>query len=106
MDEYLTTLIEDGIETRKYKCPKPLCSKTYKNPNGLKYHMEKGLCETDVVGRAASDSPDIKVTSKPFVCKGRSCNRRYKNMNGLKYHVKINHPEMDFGDVKKEYFEE
>ncbi|KAI8609318.1 hypothetical protein BC830DRAFT_851312 [Chytriomyces sp. MP71] len=30
-----------------YKCPRPLCTKTYKNPNGLKYHLDRGACEVD-----------------------------------------------------------
>ncbi|TPX56918.1 hypothetical protein PhCBS80983_g04208 [Powellomyces hirtus] len=32
---------------RRYKCPKPLCSKIYKNSNGLKYHLEHGNCELE-----------------------------------------------------------
>ncbi|KAH7881743.1 hypothetical protein F5I97DRAFT_674985 [Phlebopus sp. FC_14] len=27
-----------------YKCPRPGCTKSYLNPNGLKYHLEKGTC--------------------------------------------------------------
>ncbi|KAH9831512.1 uncharacterized protein C8Q71DRAFT_288894 [Rhodofomes roseus] len=29
---------------KAYKCPRPGCSKAYLNPNGLKYHLEKGTC--------------------------------------------------------------
>ncbi|KAJ3294340.1 hypothetical protein HDU76_006959, partial [Blyttiomyces sp. JEL0837] len=36
-----------GTEVKIFKCPTPLCTKSYKNPNGLKYHLERGLCETD-----------------------------------------------------------
>ncbi|KAJ3413277.1 Transcriptional regulator of ribosomal biogenesis proteins [Chytridiales sp. JEL 0842] len=32
-----------------YKCPKPLCSKSYKNLNGLKYHLSEGKCEFEAV---------------------------------------------------------
>ncbi|KAL7278874.1 hypothetical protein ACG7TL_006705 [Trametes sanguinea] len=33
----------DGRE-KMYKCPYPGCAKSYLNPNGLKYHLEKGTC--------------------------------------------------------------
>ncbi|KAI0955636.1 hypothetical protein AcV7_006250 [Taiwanofungus camphoratus] len=29
---------------KAYKCPRRGCSKSYLNPNGLKYHLEKGTC--------------------------------------------------------------
>ncbi|KAG8929383.1 hypothetical protein FRC02_005687 [Tulasnella sp. 418] len=30
----------------RLSCPKPGCTKLYMNPNGLKYHLEKGTCTT------------------------------------------------------------
>ncbi|KAI0030597.1 hypothetical protein K488DRAFT_72069 [Vararia minispora EC-137] len=30
---------------RQFRCPKPGCVKTYLNPNGLKYHLDKGTCK-------------------------------------------------------------
>lgn len=33
---------ENNKPVRIYKCPRPLCTKIYKNANGLKYHMENG----------------------------------------------------------------
>ncbi|KZT00958.1 uncharacterized protein LAESUDRAFT_503802 [Laetiporus sulphureus 93-53] len=32
---------------KAYKCPRTGCSKAYLNPNGLKYHLEKGTCTID-----------------------------------------------------------
>ncbi|KXN82669.1 hypothetical protein AN958_02306 [Leucoagaricus sp. SymC.cos] len=29
---------------KAYRCPTPGCTKSYLNPNGLKYHVEKGTC--------------------------------------------------------------
>ncbi|KAI0058745.1 hypothetical protein BV25DRAFT_1194924 [Artomyces pyxidatus] len=29
---------------KMFPCPKPGCTKSYLNPNGLKYHLEKGTC--------------------------------------------------------------
>ncbi|KAI0741241.1 hypothetical protein BC629DRAFT_277497 [Irpex lacteus] len=36
----------DGRE-KAFKCPHPGCTKSYLNPNGLKYHLEKGTCVVD-----------------------------------------------------------
>ncbi|KAI0260469.1 hypothetical protein BC834DRAFT_547881 [Gloeopeniophorella convolvens] len=30
---------------KSYHCPKPGCLKSYLNPNGLKYHLDKGTCQ-------------------------------------------------------------
>ena len=36
---------KDRLEREKtFRCPNALCTKRYLNPNGLKYHMEKGTC--------------------------------------------------------------
>ncbi|KAG6845251.1 hypothetical protein H0H87_011986 [Tephrocybe sp. NHM501043] len=40
------------VMTRKrnkkaYQCPTPGCTKSYLNPNGLKYHQEKGTCKIE-----------------------------------------------------------
>ncbi|KAI8833929.1 hypothetical protein BC829DRAFT_448571 [Chytridium lagenaria] len=43
----------------KYKCPKPYCSKSYKNLNGLKYHLERGNCELENTPETAADAQDI-----------------------------------------------
>ncbi|EUC65016.1 hypothetical protein RSOL_495650 [Rhizoctonia solani AG-3 Rhs1AP] len=32
------------LKEKAYKCPNPECQKSYKNPNGLKYHITKGTC--------------------------------------------------------------
>ncbi|KAI0364471.1 hypothetical protein BV20DRAFT_974402 [Pilatotrama ljubarskyi] len=45
----------DGRE-KMYKCPYPGCTKSYLNPNGLKYHLEKGTC-TDPEARARGPLP-------------------------------------------------
>ncbi|KAG6917722.1 hypothetical protein DXG01_001373 [Tephrocybe rancida] len=33
---------------KAYQCPTPGCTKSYLNPNGLKYHQEKGTCKIEV----------------------------------------------------------
>jgi hypothetical protein len=32
---------------KTFKCPRSGCTKAYLNPNGLKYHVEKGTCKID-----------------------------------------------------------
>ncbi|KAJ3068083.1 hypothetical protein HDU98_008767 [Podochytrium sp. JEL0797] len=39
--------VDNGKGGKMYKCPRPLCTKVYKNPNGLKYHLDRGACEVD-----------------------------------------------------------
>lgn len=34
----------DRDREKQYRCPNPNCTKRYLNPNGLKYHVEKGTC--------------------------------------------------------------
>ncbi|KAG2038972.1 hypothetical protein BDR03DRAFT_953273 [Suillus americanus] len=33
---------------KTYNCPRPDCTKTYLNANGLKYHLEKGTCKNEM----------------------------------------------------------
>lgn len=67
---------------KPYKCPVPGCYKSYKNPNGLKYHKEHGH-----VNGADDES------TKPFRCTIGMCRKRYKQMSGLRYHITHSHPE-------------
>lgn len=34
---------------KTYNCPRPDCTKTYLNANGLKYHLEKGTCKNELL---------------------------------------------------------
>ncbi|PPQ67970.1 hypothetical protein CVT24_003163 [Panaeolus cyanescens] len=44
---------------KMYKCPDARCTKTYLNPNGLKYHLEKGTC--------VFESSEVKVNEEEEV---------------------------------------
>lgn len=44
---------------KAYKCPHSGCSKQYLNPNGLKYHLEKGTCSIDPSYVPPAQSPAI-----------------------------------------------
>ncbi|KAI8586525.1 hypothetical protein BDZ88DRAFT_454917 [Geranomyces variabilis] len=99
---------------RVHRCPKPFCTKTYKNPNGLKYHLDRGICEhfmsldcPAIAASADSTRPfdtleaaaaagTVKIAHRPYWCKVPGCSKKYKNLNGLKYHAKAMHPALDF----------
>lgn len=81
---------------KPFRCPTPNCTKSYKQANGLKYHLTHGQCSflppDPVLENLTEKEADERL--RPFVCavganpggKGGGCGRRYKNMNGLRYH--------------------
>jgi hypothetical protein len=95
--------------TKRFECPRPFCSKVYKNTNGLKYHLEHGNCEMedeDLSEKLQNEEyiPDeIRVANRPYFCKIDGCGKKYKNLNGLKYHAKTAHPRIDFKSQVKGY---
>jgi transcription factor SFP1 len=100
--------------SKPFKCPKPNCNKSYKQANGLKYHMTHGSCnfappkdleqiqsllaakrsqkEAEGTSEPLSESELREVEKeaerrlRPYACGVGECQRRYKNMNGLRYH--------------------
>ncbi|KAH8105248.1 hypothetical protein BXZ70DRAFT_887340 [Cristinia sonorae] len=99
--------------SKPFKCPKPNCNKSYKQANGLKYHMTHGSCnfappkdlehlqallaskrsqKAEEGGEPISDAELREVEKeaerrlRPYACGVGDCQRRYKNMNGLRYH--------------------
>lgn len=66
--------IIDRSSSRPYRCPLSSCGKSYKNPNGLKYHAAHGHAVSEV------------TVERPFGCTVQGCGKKYKNANGLKYH--------------------
>ncbi|KAF8813099.1 hypothetical protein BYT27DRAFT_6391443 [Phlegmacium glaucopus] len=46
---------------KAYRCPTPRCTKSYLNPNGLKYHLEKGTCkiETEDESEVGEESTNL-----------------------------------------------
>ncbi|KAF8260029.1 hypothetical protein EI94DRAFT_1706587, partial [Lactarius quietus] len=98
--------------SKPFRCPKPNCNKSYKQANGLKYHMTHGSCnfappkdlealqallaEKGVVVNG-NERSGVQITEgelrevereaerrlRPFACGVGDCQRRYKNMNGL-----------------------
>ena len=96
--------------SKPFKCPKPNCNKSYKQANGLKYHMTHGSCnfappkdlehlqalllskrnqKAEEGGEPISESEMREVEKeaerrlRPYACGVGDCQRRYKNMNGL-----------------------
>ncbi|KAG6334351.1 hypothetical protein ID866_4742 [Astraeus odoratus] len=101
--------------SKPFRCPKPNCNKSYKQANGLKYHMTHGSCNfappkdleqvqallaSKRSTREGSGDDDNTISEselrevereaerrlRPFACGVGDCQRRYKNMNGLRYH--------------------
>ncbi|PPQ70678.1 hypothetical protein CVT26_014617 [Gymnopilus dilepis] len=58
-----------GAPSRKrekmYKCPQPRCTKSYLNPNGLKYHLEKGTCKLEDEVESAEESSIYRRGTSP-----------------------------------------
>jgi len=79
---------------KPFRCPTPNCTKSYKQANGLKYHLTHGQCSflppDPVLENLTDKEADERL--RPFICavgatpggKGGGCGRRYKNMNGLR----------------------
>jgi hypothetical protein len=74
---------DEEATSRPYQCTVPGCDKSYKNPNGLKYHTLHGH------GLPSNDE------DKPYKCAVFGCGKRYKNPNGLKYHVTHAHAKLN-----------
>lgn len=116
--------------SKRYNCPRPMCSKSYKNPNGLKYHLEHGNCEREfesleqyereknenaannmLLGVPNSNTGEIltaaghaiRITHRPYICQAPGCGRRYKNLNGLKYHGTVCHPYLRFEEIRGDH---
>lgn len=97
--------------SKPFKCPKAACNKSYKQANGLKYHMTHGSCnfappkdleqiqallaskrsqKAAESGEPLSDAEMREVEKeaerrlRPYACGVGECQRRYKNMNGLR----------------------
>ncbi|KAG1725630.1 uncharacterized protein EDB91DRAFT_1331039 [Suillus paluster] len=117
-NQHSTTLSRPAsslLSSKPFRCPKPNCNKSYKQANGLKYHMTHGSCNfappkdlehvqallaSKRSAREAAGQEDKGITEgemrevereaerrlRPFACGVGDCQRRYKNMNGLRYH--------------------
>lgn len=94
--------------SKPFKCPKPNCNKSYKQANGLKYHMTHGSCNfappkdleqiqalIESKRKEGNDEPmseaelreverEAERRLRPYACSVGDCQRRYKNMNGLR----------------------
>jgi transcription factor SFP1 len=73
---------------RPFRCPQPGCQKSYKQANGLKYHMLKGQCNfevRDAMEWAGLTQEEAEERAKPYACAaGDGCLKRYRQANGLK----------------------
>ncbi|QRV95567.1 C2H2 zinc finger [Ceratobasidium sp. AG-Ba] len=74
--------------SKPFKCPTPGCNKSYKQANGLKYHITHGQCSFVPMDPRLEglEEEDYDRVTRPYDCRIGNCTRRYKNMNGLRYH--------------------
>ncbi|KAB5588553.1 Zinc finger protein [Ceratobasidium theobromae] len=74
--------------SKPFKCPTPGCNKSYKQANGLKYHITHGQCSFVPMDPRLEglEEEDYERITRPYDCRVGNCTRRYKNMNGLRYH--------------------
>ncbi|KAJ3409738.1 Transcriptional regulator of ribosomal biogenesis proteins [Chytridiales sp. JEL 0842] len=113
-DTTATTKPADDLpkDPKPYKCKMTDCIKEYKNPGGLKYHMQHAHGTlTDPLGNPLPGTPgyfaltgeigtplpvveEDPILSKPYECTVEGCEKRYKNLNGLKYHIEHAHAEL------------
>ena len=97
--------------SKPFKCPKPNCNKSYKQANGLKYHITHGSCNfappkdleqiqalLESKRKDGNDEPmseaelreverEAERRLRPYACGVGDCQRRYKNMNGLRMYT-------------------
>lgn len=72
--------------SKPFKCPTPGCNKSYKQANGLKYHITHGQCSFVPMDPRLEglEEEDFDRVTRPYDCRVGNCTRRYKNMNGLR----------------------
>ena len=83
MTEALSQAV-DQSDPRPFKCPNPECSKTWKNRNGLKYHLNHGNCNGVLKSLSREEAA---VSERPYACPVPGCGKRWKNANGFRYHM-------------------
>lgn len=75
-----------SLVAKPFRCPTVGCNKSYKQANGLKYHITHGQCNFMPRDPALDGLNESEADEKarPYVCQVGPCTRRYKNMNGLR----------------------
>lgn len=66
-----------GDDVQRFVCQAPGCDKSYKNPNGLKYHVDRHHPSTGPF--------------ENFKCPVEDCIKSYASPGGLKYHIERYH---------------
>ncbi|KAG6830416.1 hypothetical protein H0H87_008199 [Tephrocybe sp. NHM501043] len=69
--------------SKPFRCPRPDCTKSYKQAKELARHLAFDTCSEDPHREAGFEA---EKHLRPFFCGIADCPRRYKTLNGLKYH--------------------
>lgn len=73
-----TKSVMNAVKIKKYACPVRGCTKSYKNPNGMKYHV---MNSHDLNGNF------IKPVKEKKEYKCSYCSKEYKTFRGLQTHI-------------------
>lgn len=108
LDGSESDMTQELAVSKPFPCPRPTCTKAYKQSKGLRYHMTRGRCsskppgnrapawqamleESGITGRRGLlESQRSKAETEgpvlPYACTVGDCTRSYKTFAGLKYH--------------------
>ncbi|KAJ3312786.1 Transcriptional regulator of ribosomal biogenesis proteins [Boothiomyces sp. JEL0838] len=95
---------------KPYKCTGyPDCNKSYKNSNGLKYHLIHvhgdnpggSTPELDLDGsQPNSPASFVHPQFRRYQCPFKGCDKKYKNLSGLRYHFTHTHSHLSEDEIK------
>ncbi|KZS96158.1 hypothetical protein SISNIDRAFT_548255 [Sistotremastrum niveocremeum HHB9708] len=101
--------VEISDDFRPYRCALAGCGKSWKNVNGLQYHLQvsKAHFQTAIykthfhadIQEQPEVQPDVATLKVParrprkrHLCHHDGCHKEYKQLSGLKYHLAHGHP--------------
>ncbi|KAJ3274808.1 Multiple epidermal growth factor-like domains protein 8 [Terramyces sp. JEL0728] len=96
---------------KPYKCTGyPDCNKSYKNSNGLKYHLihvhgDNPGASTPEFGEFDASQPNspasfVHPQYRRYQCPFKECDKKYKNLSGLRYHFTHTHSHLTEEEIK------
>ncbi|GBE78420.1 hypothetical protein SCP_0113080 [Sparassis crispa] len=97
---------QDHFGSKPFKCGLAGCGKSWKNINGLQYHLQiskthfqQALAASVPIPAESTNSTtdpsqaeSSRVKAKTFPCTYPGCRNEYKQLSGLRYHLAHGHP--------------
>lgn len=82
-----------SLLSKPFKCPTAGCVKSYKQANGLKYHVTRGLCTftppLELSSIVILTKREVERKLRPYCCQVSPCTKRYKNIDTLMLHYEF-----------------